>query len=506
MKKIFIAILSILFLVSFAFILPQKKSVNSEPPTNVKDELTSSQLSYFARIGTGTTVGENIVKVNTAANPSPDTNNLFEGDVVCIGNSGAVGCTQYTVRSIGNTAYFDINTSLPASNALIGSYIVATRSAQHKVYFTPKTTITGGKWQFLIRATSSTSPLENFADGMPDQNGFDIGGYAIGSTGPGALIRSADIVCPWSGMTVSGIGSTVGITAANGTTYYYSTIICSLAAGANNAIDVGVSFGIGSTSISNGSQLTNPSPNHAVSAEGQADVYNFFIRHTDSAGIVIDGDTARGQIAVVESVRVTATVDPTISFIIDNVGTTNSGIANTVCPGQVSMINAANVKATQVPFGSLQLLAFNDLAQRVSATTNAANGYVVTVYEDIPLTMVGGAVTIPDTICNGGGSTCNITTAATWSTANLTPSRFGYSLTAVPSYTPGTMAFNTSDGGGNSYKPFGQGYANAKTIFSRSSTPSDWERAYVCYRITVTNTQAAGDYENKLIYTATATF
>lgn len=502
MKKIFVTFLSLALLVSFAYILPQKKSVNSEAPTNIKDELTSSQLSYFARIGTGTTNGETIVKVNTAANPSPDTNNLFEGDVVCIGNSGATGCTQYTVRSIGNTAYFDVNTSLPASSALVGSYIVATRSAQHKVYFTPKTTITGGKWQFLIRATSSTSPQEYFNDGMPDQNGFDVGGYAVGSTGPGALLRSADIVCPWAGMTVSGIGSTVGIAAANGNTYYYNTIICSLAAGANNAIDVGVSFGIGSTSISNGSQLTNPSPNHTVANEGNADVYNFFVRHTDSGSVVIDGDTARGQIAVVESVRVTATVDPTISFVIDNVGTTNSGLGNTVCPGQVSMINAANVKATQVPFGSLSLLAFNDLAQRLSATTNAQNGYVVTVYEDTPMTMVGTATTIPDTICNGGGSTCNTTTATAWTTATGSPSKFGYSLTAVPGSTPGTMAFTTATG----YKPFGQGYAGAKTIFSNTATPADWERSYVCYRITVTNTQPAGDYENKLIYTATATF
>jgi hypothetical protein len=505
MKKIILFTLSLLAISSITLAMPQKHSVNSESPTDVKNTLSNSQLSYFARIGTGTTFGDSIVKINTAANPSRTTNNLFEGDVVCIGGTSVgQGCATFDVKDIGNTAYFQISSNLPLINAVVGNYIIATRSAQHTVTFTPETNIAGGRWQVLLRATS-TNP-ENNQDGMPDQNGFDIGSnVGTQTTGVGARLRSNDVTCPWS-MTVSGIGTTVGVIASNGTTYYYHTIVCSLAAGATNPIGSSGTITVGGASAANSSQIINPAPNHTAANEGVADVYNFFIRHTDSSGTVIDGDTARGQIALVESVRVTATVDPSISFVIDNVGTTNSGIANTVCPGQTSMTNAARVTATQVPFGSLQLSAFNDLAQRVGAITNARSGYVVTVYEDAPLTMIGGSITIPDTTCNGGGDTCSRTTAKTWSNASTTPSKFGYSLTAVPGATPGVMAFNTTDGTGNYYKAFGQGASQAETIFSRTTTPADWERAYVCYRISVTTSQPAGNYENKLVYTATATF
>ena len=56
------------------------------------------------------------------------------------------------------------------------------------------------------------------------------------------------------------------------------------------------------------------------------------------------------------------------------------------------------------------------------------------------------------------------------------------------------------------WKPFGIGSANAQSIMVRTAAPVAAESAYVCYRITVYNGQEAGDYEAKVIYTATATF
>jgi len=169
--------------------------------------------------------------------------------------------------------------------------------------------------------------------------------------------------------------------------------------------------------------------------------------------------------------------------------------------GAVPIASSSRVTATQVPFGSLQLATFNDLAQRVGAITNARNGYVVTVYEDSPLTMIGAATTIPDTICDSG-SACTVSVGNTWATADSTPSKFGYSLAGVPAAIPGSIGFS----GTNVYRAFGIGASSAQTIFSNSATPASWERVYVCYRLTVTTSQAAGNYENKLVYTATATF
>jgi len=258
---------------------PKKHTVNSESPTLVKNTLSNSQLSYFARTGVGTTMGDSIVKIVVSGGttgPSYTTNNLFENDVVCIGGTSLLnGCTTYTVQDIGNTGYFEVDTGLSAMVGQTSSYIIATRSAQHVVSFTPQNNITGGKWQVLLKATSTTP--ENNQDGMPDQNGFDIGSnVGTQTTGPGARLAASDVTCPWS-MTASGIGSTVGVIAANGTTYYYHTIICSLAAGATNPINVGGSIAIGAASAVTGTQIINPSPNRTgtYSSEGNANVYNF---------------------------------------------------------------------------------------------------------------------------------------------------------------------------------------------------------------------------------------
>ena len=501
MKKLTSFILCLSLIISIALVSPKKHTVNSESPTLVKDTLSSSQLSYFGRTGVGTTMGDSIVKIvlnGSTTGPSFTTNNLFENDTVCIsGTSLLNGCTTYTVQDIGNTAYFEVETGLSAMVGQTSSYVIATRSAQHIVSFTPQNNLTGGKWQFLLRA--STGP-ENPMDGMPDQNGFDIGSnVGAQTTGPGARLASTDITCPW-GMTVGAIGTTENIRASNSTIYYYHVITCSLAAGATNPINVGATWGIGNVSTALGTQIINPSPNRS-NGEGNANAYNFFIRHLDSSSVVIDGDTARGQIAVVESVRVTATVDPSISFVIDNVGTTNSGVGNSKCMGAVPIGASSNVTATQVPFGSLQLATFNDLAQRVSAITNGKS-YVVTVYEDAPLTLIGAATTIPNTSCDGGAATCTISVGQTWANPDSTPSKFGYSLAGVGGSLPGSIGFS----GTNIYKAFGVGSTSAQTIFSNSATPTSWERVYVCYRLTVSTAQPAGNYENKLVYTATATF
>ena len=111
MKKNLQTITSVIIVTLFLLISVNVKNSQSTPSTNVKNTLSSSQLSYFARIGTGTSAGDNLIKINTAANPSRTTNNLFEGDTVCIADSGG-GCDNFDVTDIGNTAYFQIDTPL----------------------------------------------------------------------------------------------------------------------------------------------------------------------------------------------------------------------------------------------------------------------------------------------------------------------------------------------------------------------------------------------------------
>lgn len=490
MKNLTIKLLFLSAIVSGVITILHPRITRSAPPSGVRDVLSSSQLSYFARLGTGVTYLDTHLNVDLSGdNPSNSTYNLFVGDTVGIGQTEAgAGLTLYTIRDIGNTAEFQINTGLGSSQANAGSAVIATHSAIHTVYFTPKSNITGGAWQFLVKATSRDGESHN--DGIPDQEGFDIGATtpSSGATGLGTRLTASDISCPF------GATASVGTTAVIDSNSYH-VVTCDLGAGVTNPVDVGATITIG-RALASGSQIINPAPavGHTVGqATGNADTYKFYIRHLDDSDAIVDADTAIGRIAVVESVRVTATIDPTISFYIDN---TNVGAGATRCGVAVSS-GGDDTTATSVLFGSLTLSQFNNLAQRLRCNTNATSGYSVTVYEVDQMKNISSGTTIPDTDCDGDA--CNATTTAAWDSVDANKSEFGYSMESV---NVGTTIFNYQTG----WRAFGEGSANAQEIMSNSSTPTAEEAAYICYRITAVNTQEAGNYEGQLVFTATATF
>jgi hypothetical protein len=305
---------------------------------------------------------------------------------------------------------------------------------------------------------------------MPDQNGFDLGGV-------GASVVPADIACQAGS---ASIGST---TMTDG--FDYHVFSC----GSSLPVGVGASIVVGSTN-----KLINPSTGVGSTTEGDADIFSYYVRRVSTGGV----DTKSGKIAVVESVRVRATVDSTLTFTIGTSGVTNVG--DTRCGVPLSS-SAANTSATSVNFGNLQLSTFGSLAHQLSCVTNSASGYVITVYENQPLTMSNGTgYTIPNTPCDSG--TCGVGTTAQWMQSIDTNNGFGYSLQNITASTiapvsTGTTFFATQ---------FGVGAANASTIMTKTSALSQTEKAYVCYRIKVGALQPAGDYENNIVYTATATF
>lgn len=494
MKRRLLIIVPILLLSFGTFALFRPQKIKSLPPSSVKNTLSNSQLSYFSRISAPITTGDSIIKVGATGLPSNTTNNLFVGDTIAIGTTGvgvgnSGGLTIYTIQDIGNTQTIELNSAIGQSNAFINAAIIATRSAIHTISFTPQSNATSGFWQFLIKATSRTGEVYN--DGIPDQQGFDLGATTPSSTanGLGTRLKITDVTCPNWGVGVTTAFS-VGTTAVvNGNSYH--VVSCYLGVGGTNQVGVGYSMAIGAD-LATGSQLINPSPNHTIAFEGNADVYTFFVRHLDSSSLVIDADTAQGKIAVVEAVRVTATIDPTLTFIIDATGV---GVGATPCGLSSFGTNAGNTTGTAVSYGSLVLAAPNDLAQRLSCVTNANNGYVVTVYEDGPMQNIADGTTLPDTDCDGAG--CTTTTPAAWST--YINSGWGY---AMHNLNVGVTVTDYQSG----YRAFGNGTANAKEIMKNTTTPSATERAYVCYRATASTTQKAGNYESKLVYTATATF
>lgn len=496
MKRLFPSVFA-LFVLLFSFLFVNSKFkiknyIKAVPPTSVKDVLSSSQLSYFARVGADTTAPDTTVKIQLSGNPSNTTSNLFVGDTVAIANTGATDTlTSYTISDIGNTATFSVSSALSANNDDAGLAIIATRSAIHTIHLTPETNITGGAWQVLLKATSRTG--ENHQDGLPDQQGFDLG-QDVGSTttGVGTRLKNADVSCPW-GATAS-VGTTTVVDSNS-----YHIITCDLGVGITSAEGVGVTITIG-RDLATGSQLINPAP--ALShTEGQAnstaDTYTFYVRHLDESDSVVVDDTLPGIIAVVESVRVTADIDPTLTFIID---ATNLGSGDSACG--VTLGSAAdNTTPVSASFGSLSLGQFNDLAHRLSCVTNAPHGYVVTVYQNGYFTNFtsGNGETIPDTDCDGA---CDYNTVGAWDT-DSTNSGWGYSIQNI---NVGQTVFSYDIGATFAAKAFGQGSAQAQDIFKNPDTPTSTERAYICYRLVASTAQTAGSYETQLVYTATATF
>jgi hypothetical protein len=457
-----------------AFFYPHQ--VNSLTSKNVKDVLSNSQFSYYGGVGVGNTFNDSVLKIDTSSSfPSKTSNNLFVGDTVSIGVGGSQ--STYTIKDIGSTATIILNTGISAVSSIAGGSIIATRSAIHTVSFEPQVNSTGGIWQFLIKATQGLA-AEKPNDSIPDQQGFDLGN-----------LTAAAVSCPW-GATAS-VGTTVGVSLGSpAVTSYYHVIQCALGAGVTNPAGTGetgtIVIGSGNT------MMINPSPSNTAAQEGNANVFSFILRQLDSTSLLLN--QTPGKIAVVESVRVTATVDPSITFYIDGLGSTSVG--STACgTGTTLSSGAIYTTGDQVVFGSLALSTFNQLGQRLSCVTNGTGGYVVTAYQSATMKNINTATTIPSTTCNGAG--CTATSATAWGTPSTTLSEFGYTMTNIGSSIPFTPG---------QFKPFGIGNANAQPIMIRTGAPTTTESANVCYRLSVTNFQEAGDYESRIVYTATATF
>lgn len=471
-KSIIKTILCLIFFSPLVFNFINPKISNSAPSTELKDQLSSAQLSYFARLGVGNSAGNSVILINTTGTTLSTTNyNLDIGDTLYIANSTS-GTAVYVVNGLSDTNAISLNTAVGDSNVSAGLSVISPRYAIHTVSFKPQSSITDGKWQVLVKSSST-----NQADNSPDTDGFDRGTLTDGS-----------VTCPWSA-TASNVGTT---TVVSGNSYHIIT--CTLPIGGTNPIGTAGTFVIGAGN----SMMVNPAPatSHVIGqANASADTYSVILRHLDSSGNILNEDTTTGKIAVTESVRVTATVDPTITFSIGNSGVTTP--STTLC-GTAIGNGAAETTGANVSFGSLNLSAFNNLAQFVQCTTNAQNGYVIQTFESGQLTMIGGASTIPDTTCPS--NSCTTSSSALWTTS--ADSGFGYALEVGTTSTGAVLGITTA----SAYKPFGVGYANAQTIMSRTNTPAGIDSAYICYRITVSNFQPAGTYQNEINFIATATF
>ena len=207
-------------------------------------------------------------------------------------------------------------------------------------------------------------------------------------------------------------------------------------------------------------------------------------------------NSADTRVAIVNSVQVTAAVDTTFTFTVSGVATGTTLGNNATTTGGSS--------STTINFGTISPNSHAEIAQQLSVSTNASNGFAVTVHEDQDMT-------------SGKGDKIHLFKDGN---ATSTPSPWVAPSNVInQSWTYGHLGVTSDDAdlNGGSFGTSTPLYAGSiqststLTVFS-NPTPADGVTqnvgtAKVAYRIEISPLQAAAnDYTNNLIYVATPTF
>lgn len=449
---------------------------NSANLTTVKDTLQTSRLSIHARVdSTGTSTGGSNVKILTSAgaDTSSSTANTITTAPFKAGDSLIIGTGSYTVLDILDSTNFTVTPVLLAGDTDNTDPIYMYVKPRHVVTFVTTSAVPNGFFQVLLPADGTTPN-----DGKADDQGYDFN--TLGNV-TAVATSSANYTF------VTGVATASGATGCTSPANYH----CFEAHySGNGAIGQTITMFIGN--INGVNTPIAPATDTAAAHEGTASTYTVLVKNFAAAANPNSAtplDSANIKVAHIEAVRVSATVDPSITFTV--AGTSSGASACGITTDTTTTVDS-------VPFGTLSLNTFKTGAQLLTVSTNAVNGYSVTAIENAAMSIDGlGVTTIADTVCNNPGTDCTSTSEQNWDTASSAPG-FGYSIAAVSG---ATAAFTS--GANFSSRPFDT--TIPRQIFS-STAVSNSHTGNVCYRVSVDATQAAGDYENQITYTATASF
>ena len=319
--------------------------------------------------------------------------------------------------------------------------------------------------------TSSPGILAGGTINIPFPAGFNI-----------STIVFTDVDLAVNGTDLTIVNGAPGATASWGFTTSGQTITltsgsiaAAVTAGQVVRIKIGTNAVFGTTGVN---RVTNPT----------AGSYEFVV----TAGAA---DTGRTRVAILNNVTVTAVVDTSFVFTVAGLATSTS-INSTSTTGSTT--------PTTIPFGTLVAGAIKTLGQQLSVTTNARNGFVVTVQQSQNLLSSTGADidgfidgVYTNTPATWIAPTNSITNENTWGHWGLTTD---------------DSDLNAQVGGGTFVGTlFVAASTTARNIFAHSGpadgTTVDKGTAKVAYNIQITPLQEAGnDYSTVLTYIATPTF
>lgn len=202
-------------------------------------------------------------------------------------------------------------------------------------------------------------------------------------------------------------------------------------------------------------------------------------------------EKATFQVAIIQDVQVSATVEATLLFTVNSLATTSviNGITTT-----------GSSTATALAFGTIDSLQAYTLGQRLNVSTNASGGFTVTVEQDGNLESGGGADI--DSFDDGVPSVTSDTWSAPAGTlgAEATYGHFGLSSD--------DSNISANDFGAAEYKGF-DATTTMEVMYHTGpadGTTDDIGSTSIAYTIQINDLQEAGDYSSNLTYICTPTY
>lgn len=236
-----------------------------------------------------------------------------------------------------------------------------------------------------------------------------------------------------------------------------------------------------------------------VTSTTTAASYYITIENRDASANVLERVTV--AVAVIDDVLMTATVDSSLTFSIK--GTTTAAKVN-----GIPCSNAST--ATTTPFGTLTVNATSTVCQELEVTTNADDGYTVTVEQS-------------DELTSDAGSNINSFNNSQDDTGSTTAEAWVAPTNVLDDYhTYGHMGLTSDDTDLSSLGGYNDFYHSGDAWFAglNSTDPmpvlhhdgpsdgvaQDKGTGMVLYQVQVASLQEAGDYETTLTYICTPTF
>ncbi len=242
--------------------------------------------------------------------------------------------------------------------------------------------------------------------------------------------------------------------------------------------------------------FTNPVKQEATA--GVADTYTIELENNL-------GEWGNAMFAIIEPVTVTAKVSAILQFTVEGV------LADQALHGVAAATDIAT-DADAIEFGTLEVGESLIAAQDLSVTTNASDGYTVTVFQDQDLTSPGGdtikafkdaTVLAPASAEVWAGPAGTLADSDTWG-------HFGF--TSEDNQVRAECAADPTTGDGYFATNLWAGFngTNVAEIMCHTG-PSDGQAEHigttrVGYQIEISALQPAGEYTNTLTYIATPTF